>query len=1644
MPVVLEDKLTALEKKYNVAAPVGDDTKLSALERKYGLQWGKPRSPEEVQQILPTTPQSFAPALAEFGLPAVADDIGLLYAAMETKQGRGHLLPPEIKTKFAEATGWLDNKKMGFGQQLKGAFRGGALTTQKVAMETGILALQLPTAASLSSSARAKITAQRMSAGGLPLREQKLELVGAPPAEVRGTSGLPPLGLKGIAAYTVGIKKAVEETRQANPQLYARQRREGAVEAITHPADLVLDAAETLPYMGAALVAPGGKFGRLTTLAAFGKAEMTDAMINAGAEPEVALAIGTLLAPIHAAIENAQINTIAKGIPGVARLKELLAQKIGSKVTQFVSQNTGKVIFKESIENLITQGAQESLQDGMGYIAGQVTTGKKIDIAALTQQISESFVRGAGVGAILGGANTAAQLGLLGVQRAGAGLSLRQSQQRQALVGRMTELMRQGVPEEQALAFVLRTSPSFAPGFAAIPGQPPSEVPPEAPVSPRIEAKPEMAPQGQPAPEVVPATQPAAEKPLTRKEKIPTFEQFAKDIGVRWEELSGPNKNLETLAQTRIAYDTQYGKEIKPGAPISEQIQLTPAQRTRIAMVAREQGAAAARELSNKLLAARVKQLGREYYNKPIADIEGLIRYARQHEAAALSKTERESFRGGQIDVQTSHRELIYFAKTYLPTSEQGKILPALGNARTPGQVRAAAQAINRVIKNYDLRLALEDFKKAKKGIDLSKLPEPQRQQFEELMATFTETVPSGKLLARMHSALEAAGDPEELGIPQSLINRANSVLAHAQQTPLRKLAPDDIRVITATIQAIAHAAETKTRLKYNRKYENAQEAMDSATADVLNLNPPIKKGGREIATEGGKPGQWIRREILDPLTRLLTIEIFTPGYWTNKIAGDKGAAYDILERSPREAEKQTKRIVHSVQDYLNIRLQQEAGIDFTNWKTVASWSDKVAREESTFAERIADKAKGIRTRAELITVTLPTTRSATTNLRVPTIELTKAELAGLYLTIGDMQTRAQLLHAGQKGVTFYEGGPAIKFTEDDLWALADQIPRDVKKAADIFQETQYEYMSRDIAPVWLDDHGFSMRLQRDHWGRLRDSEWREFEPSKAAGFWRQRHLDNMSIFKPRSYADEPFVIRDMFSQFARELSMASQYAGKQLAYQDAMRLLNDQPFRRAVKSRFSPRKGQAILEFLEDEINAFQGLDATQQTPWAKAINRFTGKATVGLLTFNPPTPIIMPISSLNFLVYTDLKNIEGALGIPFGKEFREGLAKRSPILRDRFSDTGQFLFSPGMSGDSITSLFGAKRPSLAQKGMDLLHHMDTWGIENGAKLFWSEGQTKGLKDEALWDFVVAKAEEATDLSQAGQTTMTTTGLARIARKHPTLHLGMLFTAETQKIFGIPFREYDNYKHSAKTGADKARFTKALVIPIILGQALVLAVREGVGYLTGGGPPPEKPKEADDRIWDYAKAILGMYPLAGKRLVGFAEMVQTAIQEKNILFARTGQDPLQEAFVSTGRATAYFIKTGQEIVKGTVLQSGPHKGKSAWIYTLDKGTTELTRASGLLGLPVYNPYRIGRRMIIGESQAIKDYEIKRAINTLADTEEIKPDRMKQIVARLKQENVSLSDAEDRLRQTWEDQDRDTKGKAYKKALRRLQDTWRY
>ncbi len=1347
----------------------------------------------------------------------------------------------------------------------------------------------------------------------------------------------------------------IERWRTDNPTAFAWQRDGSFLE---NPALAVAGFFESAPstglIVGAGIVGgPGAAFGVASLMGGF---EIYDRTIAVGGSHEHALLAALIGGPIYGAIEFAKIKGLEKAV-GVDKVKQAFASKLTSRLLRRMAV-AGVISAREILDNA-KEVAEEVGQEFTVILAsGEKLTGKE-----LTDRLLQTAKQSIPVLGLTRATMLASRSGLVHAKRRAAQVSEVKRSRRERQVNEIAALVEDGVAPDDAILFVMIRDGDFAPGFIRIPSGQEAEVPGEKePPKPGEEVEGEAAVVPE---EVAPPDKPEALAKLSFREWVDLQDPTADDADTP-SVFETAQQDPELMALLRLEFTSQqegFGEPAKPGAPISEKVDLTEAQRTRLGIEQREKG-------RKKGEVEGIRRAAREVSGGKVSTVEGLKTFVDKLEIKAVTKAERKAFRAGQIDLEASHKELLAFAKEHLPKGVQDRIIGVIANARTPAEIRRAAESVNRVIQKVDRRLAIDEFKDARKKLNLTKLSTKAQARANELLDAFATTQPfdvdpktkkgkkrADRILRNLESTIAAAEKEGSLEIPERLIEKTRAALARADKTLLRDMDPADIRGIASTLINIAHVNATKNELKFSRKFHDATKATTLATSEVGNRRPALP-GKEQVADEGGDPEQRRKDEAQGKFAKLSTWDQINLEVKARILGGDKGATYNILFEGPKRGQRKAAELSKD-----RIKALDAAGITVhRNGKKLRTWSEAMNQPIGRWS-KLGRKALGFRTvsKAELLPITLPAAVGEK-GQRVRTMQATKAEMIDLYAHLTDPSTRAEILKNQAKGIVFKtaRGGPAIAIKAADVDAIIKQIPQEVKDVVAAMKAYKNGPLLDELNQAWEEEHGFPLvsRAKDDpftseHWSRIREKEFRETDPDKIVQFWYNRQLEHQGIFKPRAGSRAPIVIGDGFESYLYQTNRIISYISKNRAAIDAARLLDDRGFRNMVRSRF--KFGEELLGDLQKTIRSYTGMDLRPTDTMTELVNRQIKRAHRGTLGLKPWIVAYQGISYATAATEIDGKYLRQFKHFKLPtKAMRAEISEHSPVLGARIAGGAHGILTPSV-GPSLESAFTGKEPGWAEFALAPIHGMDTIVITNLWQAAKAEAKDKGFTGNDLLRETARRTEQIVDRTQPTWDVLTTSSLARDARYNPAARLATLYSSQRNKNLNVAVAAIDEWNVDPnKTPRKTAQMLKNVAIPLVGSSIGVELIRRGFKRRKLNRDDVE---EARDIGWAVLKRVLSNWLVAGDIAALGVEIARVRLEEKpgfrkleleeNLIFSAINQ---------TAQAAGGAIDVVVLAKKG--------RSKKAKEKAIRAGRAAVRAISVLGGVPAAGPLMLGEEII--------------------------------------------------------------------------------
>ncbi|KKN83522.1 hypothetical protein LCGC14_0297600 [marine sediment metagenome] len=916
-----------------------------------------------------------------------------------------------------------------------------------------------------------------------------------------------------------------------------------------------------------------------------------------------------------------------------------------------------------------------------------------------------------------------------------------------------------------------------------------------------------------------------------------------------------------------------------------------------------------------------------------------LLVFALKHEAKAA----RKGFRAGQLDMAAQGADVAKFATEHLPVSERGKVLKTIAKARTPAEWRAVVRAVNRIIENYDRAEAFREFKEAQSKIDRRHMEPVTKAKVDALLDSFAVSQPAERTLRRARSLIDAYGRDELGEIPQQLVGRAESALERAGKVPLRKLTPDAIREVATAINTLVHLNATKNRMRFSKKYKDANKAVAEASQNVLDRHHP--KHQTEI-------GKFEEKRLQRWVVQAATWHQLSPDTKSFILGGEDSAVYDLLFEGPREGQEIALGLTQQMKDYSD-EAYSKAGI-------TSGDIDKMSAE-------VGGKD------FDIVKVTLPTATSET-GARVESIEMTKGERARFLWTVKDPQNRAELLRDKQKGITFRRtpGQNPVKLRAKDIVAIENSATKEERAVVDIAHDivNKDELLRGPLNEAWRSEFGFDI-AQRDNYSpRRRDPEFRKAkaDPNKIMQEWFNRQLEQQGIFKTRAVSNDPFIIGDIFVDLPAHIARVASFVGKGGPTHDAARLLQDQGFRKAVRSTF--KHGDALLLDIEKTLKDYRGLNASEVGIVARIVKGAIRRSHIGALGLKLQIVLYQTVSYLNATNEIDARILFSpkTTKLAFSKGFMPKMREVSPTLRARHEASAHEILTPGASGSMASQFWGITEEGvLGRAGMKPIHAADSLVMRVISAGAYREGEAKGLSGDALWEHAAKRARQIIDRTQPTWGLLTTSSIHREARHNVFVKLAAtMFSSQRNKNLNMAARATSEYRHSKKTAVDQAKAARKILVPTLVNAVMIAAIAKGYSWLTGKLFAKLFGTEEDEKGWgNYAllvsQRLFGSWLAFGDiaseivraAVAGLLDIPEIFIEHRPNILAQAASDTVS-SIASLSIATEKYIKAD--------TRKGQDAAFRGFIRAAEKGTRAATVLGGIPAGGVLQLERMARR----------------------------------------------------------------------------------
>lgn len=390
---------------------------------------------------------------------------------------------------------------------------------------------------------------------------------------------------------------------------------------------------------------------------------------------------------------------------------------------------------------------------------------------------------------------------------------------------------------------------------------------------------------------------------------------------------------------------------------------------------------------------------------------------------------------------------------------------------------------------------------------------------------------------------------------------------------------------------------------------------------------------------------------------------------------------------------------------------------------------------------------------------------NVTVNGAPTTLNMTEAELMGIYLLAKNSDSRSQMIGEGmarsiQKGKSFTE---TAVFTEEELRRLEGLVEGD--KDMRLIANTLFDYLNNsdsDGAKAQVNTtsdrvEGVMIANVENYWPRISTSIKQEIDnDAEVNGQGLEFASKVLRMSKPGVLQERqagvkmPLVIEDVFVTFNRHMAATSRYVGLMEPYRNAKALL--------AKTK-SPMAKAGLTDYhdvFRSMVEQMEGKASPKAVrSFENLVDRLMAAHGLAVLSGNISTMAKQIPSAFSLYRYFDFKTATKAMAASLKKTFDKKLSKEMeenvPVLMERrrmIPDTGAFA---GTEDARVKQLVTGEAP-LNQRIMRLTVGSADWQVMKGLYLATTtEAKAKGFEKgtDAYWDFVNTKIERVLQESQ-------------------------------------------------------------------------------------------------------------------------------------------------------------------------------------------------------------------------------------------------------------------------------------------------------
>jgi len=401
--------------------------------------------------------------------------------------------------------------------------------------------------------------------------------------------------------------------------------------------------------------------------------------------------------------------------------------------------------------------------------------------------------------------------------------------------------------------------------------------------------------------------------------------------------------------------------------------------------------------------------------------------------------------------------------------------------------------------------------------------------------------------------------------------------------------------------------------------------------------------------------------------------------------------------------------------------------------------------------------------------------------------------------------------------------------------------------------------------------------------------------------------------------------------------------------------LLRDPGFRSEVQRR--TRRGTGWIEDMEKNILSYQGLNRVENESVDQAVRKWLSKFHKAVLGLKPQIVLYQPVSLMSASTEIDMgflvKGRKAALTLSGRRQASEEIGRFSDPLAARYEGSGTGIITPMSSVGSPRQYWTGSHgwSDASMKGIHEADRVAVLTIWGGAK---AEGQQKGYKGDALLRYTAERAQSIVNETQPTWDTLTSSGLARMARKQTVFRLSILFSSQRNKNANILYRATSEYAHSDRTLADTKKYVKKLVTVGVVQSYAIAGISSLFWALLGYGGRDEDENWLTNWAWSAAEKTLSNWLLVGPVIT------------KTIKRLRNKYDQQQGAIEGVIDDAITVVDSADELWKrgGEDVESGKYRGQSVnSVYGWRMAESGLQAVGPLVGMPFSGMLQLTKRL---------------------------------------------------------------------------------